>query len=116
MSTQRSTGTAWETRIVRYLHSVGLPHVERRALRGARDCGDIAGLPGVCIEAKNHRRVQLSVWLDEAEKEGRNAGAVVSVVWFHRPGKASAGDGYVLMSGAQFASIVLGADAAALSA
>lgn len=106
----------FETAVVRYLQSVGFPHVERRALHGARDCGDIAGLPGVCIEVKNQQSFALAKWLDEAEKEGRNAGAVVSVVWFHRPGKASAGDGYVLMSGSQFASIVLGADAAALSA
>lgn len=40
---------------------------------------------------------------DEAVEETRNARADVGVVWAHRRGKASPADGYVVMTGDQFA-------------
>lgn len=113
MSASRAKGTRHETNVVRYLNANGFPHVERRALNGSRDRGDVAGLPGVVIEAKSEKRFDLAGWLDEAVKEGRNASAAIAVVWAHRPGKSSAGDGYVIMTGAQFVAL-LGADAGPL--
>lgn len=53
MTASRAKGTSWETSIVRYLRDQGWPHAERRALRGSNDCGDVAGVPLVCIEAKS---------------------------------------------------------------
>lgn len=45
MSASKRKGTSFETAVVGYLRDEhGLP-VERRALRGTRDCGDITGLP-----------------------------------------------------------------------
>jgi len=105
----KTKGTAWESKIVAFLGCVGWPHVERRTLNGARDKGDIAGIPGVVIEAKNQNRTSLAEWLDEAEAEGRNAGAAVRVVWAHRKGKAHPGDGYVVMTGSQFVELLKGA-------
>jgi hypothetical protein len=102
MSANKQRGTRWETAIVDFLAPM-FPHVERRALRGAKDRGDIAGIPGAVIEAKSAARTDLSGWLNEAQHEGRNAAARVAVVWFKRRGKASAGDGYVLMDGHTFA-------------
>lgn len=106
MSRERARGTAWESAIVAFLQSAGFGYAERRALSGARDKGDITGLPGVVIEAKNESRTDLSGWLNEAHTERGNAGADIGVVWFKRRGKASAADGYVLMDGATFAALL----------
>ena len=106
MSRERAKGTAWESAIVQYLRDVGWPHAERRALHGTNDQGDVAGVISVVIEAKNAARVQLAAWLDEAERERRNADADVGAVWFKRRGKASPGDGFVLLSGRQFARLL----------
>lgn len=106
MNAAKQKGTAWESKIVFFLHLAGWPHVERRALNGAKDKGDISGIPGVVIEAKNQNRISLAEWVDEAESEGENADAGVRVVWMHRKGKASAAEGYVVMTGLQFASLL----------
>jgi hypothetical protein len=76
-----------------------VPHAERRARNGAKDRGDIAGIAGVVIEAKSAARTQLAAWLDEAETERVNDGAGIAVVWAHRRGKGSPGQGYVVMTG-----------------
>jgi hypothetical protein len=106
VSRERQRGTAWESEIVRSLQAEGFPYAERRALSGARDKGDLTGLPGVVVEAKNESRTDLSGWLNEAHTERDNAGADVGAVWFKRRGKASAGDAYVLMDGATFARLL----------
>jgi hypothetical protein len=105
MSASRSKGTAWETRIVRYLVDEGFPAVERRALAGATDKGDVSGLP-VVVEAKNCKTTALAAWVDEATVEARNAGVPVGVVWHHRRGKASPADGFVTMSGSAFVELL----------
>jgi hypothetical protein len=102
MSRSKTKGTAWESAIVRHLAGEGFPHVERRALKGTQDRGDIAGIPGVVIEAKNCRTVSLAAWVDEAAVEQANDGADYSAVWHHRRGKASPAEGYVTMTGATF--------------
>lgn len=103
MNPSKDRGTRWESSIVDYLRANGVPHAERRTLNGAKDRGDIAGLPGVVIEAKSAGRVELAGWVDEAEVERRNDNtAPVAVVWHHRKRKASPGDGFVTMTGAQF--------------
>lgn len=100
MSKERAKGTRWASAIVTYLKEQGWPYAELRNLSGAKDRGDIAGVIGVCIEAKNQNRQSLAEWLDEATVERDNDNAAVGVVWFHRVRKASPADGYVLMDGA----------------
>lgn len=102
MSRSKGKGTAWETAVCRYLTAEGFPHVERRALNGTIDRGDIAGIPGWVVEAKNCRRTELAAWLDEAAIEQANDGADFSAVWHHRRGRAQPADGFVTMSGAAF--------------
>jgi hypothetical protein len=106
MSRNKQRGTAWETAICRFLAAEGFPHVERRALSGGQDRGDIAGIPGVVIEAKNAQRTELGAWVDEALLEQANEGAEFSAVWHHRRGRAGAGDGYVTMTGETFARLL----------
>lgn len=102
MSRSKTKGTSWETAIVRFLADQGFPHVERRALTGSQDRGDIAGIPGVVIEAKNTQRAELAAWVDEAAIEQANDNADYSAVWHHRRGRACAADGFVTMTGASF--------------
>lgn len=105
MNRSKAKGTSWEFSIVRYLADFW-PHVERRAQEGSKDRGDIAGIPGVVIEAKNCQALDLSGWLKEAHKERDNAGVDVGVVWAHRKGKSAAADGYVIMDGRTFAHLL----------
>lgn len=106
MSASKAKGTRWESKIVEFLHGCGWVHAERRTLNGAKDRGDISGIPGVVVEAKNQARHSLAEWMDEAEHERINARAAVGVVWMHRRGKSAAADGYVVMTGLQFASLL----------
>lgn len=106
MSRSKQKGTSWETAICRYLAEHGFPHVERRTLSGPQDRGDIAGVPGWVIEAKNCASMALSGWIDEATAEQANAGADFAAVWHHRRGKSSPGDAYVTMTGATFTRLI----------
>ena len=71
----KARGTQWESAIVGYLNDHGWPLAERRAGRGAKDAGDIAGLPAV-IEAKAyaHGSLRLPEWTAEAQAESVHAG------------------------------------------
>lgn len=109
MSASKAKGTAWESAIVRFLQHFS-PTVERRALLGTTDKGDIAGIPGVVIEAKNTKAMTLAQHVDEAVAEGDNANAAVAVAWLHRKGRASPADGYVVMTGTQFVSLLIDAE------
>lgn len=102
MSASKDKGTAWESAIVAYLVDNGWLHVERRALRGTKDQGDISGLPGLVIEAKNERAVELGQYMNEVEAECRNAKANVGAAWLHRRGRSSPAHGYVVMTGKSF--------------
>jgi Holliday junction resolvase len=59
VSASRAKGTRFETAICAYLNAEGFPAIERRALAGSADKGDIAGLP-VAVEAKNVKAIRLA--------------------------------------------------------
>ena len=102
MNRSKAKGTAWESAIVTFL-TERWPHVERRALAGSKDRGDVMGLPGVVIEAKSAARLELSEWAKETAAEVANANARIGVTWIKRRGKTSAADGFVIMDGHTFA-------------
>jgi len=99
MSASKRKGTGWESAVVDYLRTHGAPHAERRALNGAKDRGDIAGIPGVVIECKNAARTELAAWVDEAQAEAANDNARIGFAWLKRRGKTSPGSGFVVMTG-----------------
>ena len=80
MSTARRKGTAAETAVVDYLRDNGVPHAERRALNGANDRGDIAGIAGVVLEVKSGARLELPAWMREAEVERMNDNAAYGLL------------------------------------
>lgn len=103
MSAGKRKGTAWESRLVNYLREHGFTYADRVPLSGKADRGDVTIGPGSPVhEAKNQARHSWAEWLDEANTEATNAGAPFGVVWAHRRGKASPGDGYVVMDGATY--------------
>lgn len=102
----KTKGSAWERAIVNHLQAAGWPYAERRIAGSVKDRGDIAGVVGVVIEAKNQARMTLAEWVDEAELEQANDNAWLGVVWHKRSGKASAAEGYVTMTGAQFTALL----------
>lgn len=95
-------GTRWETRLVKWFNENGWPYVERRARSGRNDRGDLAGLPGICVEAKNVKALSLAKWMDEALVEQVNAGAQFTCVIFPRK-NCETKRAYVLMELEQFA-------------
>jgi hypothetical protein len=102
LSKAKQRGTAAETAVVNYLHSVGFESAERRTLSGANDKGDINLSEHLVIEVKDHQRMELAGWLDEANREATNANAPYGVVWHKRARKGSPADWYVTMDGANF--------------
>jgi hypothetical protein len=106
MSTAKKKGTAAESAVVAFLRAAGFTQAERRTLNGAKDRGDIAGLPGIVIEVKNCARQELGAWVKEAELERDNDHANLGVVWHKARGKGHPGDWFVTMSGHQFAALL----------
>lgn len=102
----KKAGTQWESDIVQTLIDYGFPHAERRRLSGSKDRGDIAGVPGICIEAKNTKSYDLAGAVTEANTEAVNAVVPIGVAWIKRHGKSSPLDGYVVMDGATFLRLI----------
>jgi hypothetical protein len=97
MNPSKVRGTRAETAVVTYLREHGYPHAERRALNGAKDRGDIAGLPGIVVEVKDHGAPRLGTWIDEAKTERDNDGARLGVCLHKRRGKGDVGDWFISM-------------------
>src|SRR4051812_9598235 len=81
----KAKGTAFETAFVRWLQTKGFPFAERRALRGSRDCGDIAGVAGWVLELKSTQALRPD-FVDEAEREAANAGVPLYAAVMKRRG------------------------------
>ncbi len=105
MNRPRRIGTAWESAVVDYLQAHGFPYAERRALNGARDKGDVAGIPGVVLEAKAEKAVDLAGWCSEAEAEAANAGVTRWAVVAKRRRKPVA-QAYVILTLEQYAELI----------
>lgn len=103
----RRKGSTWERAVVAFLRNHGHRFVERSYGAGRpHDVGDIDGLPGWCIEAKNCRAMDLAGWCDEAAREAANVpqGARWAVVAKRRNRGVS--EAYVVLSLATFAELV----------
>lgn len=79
MSKSKQKGTLAETAVAEYLKTFW-PNVERRALQGQNDKGDIAGVPNAVIEVKNHKTYKFKEWIKETEIERKNASAEIGIL------------------------------------
>jgi len=94
-------GARAERMVADWFKAHGWMYADRRVKTGAKDTGDIGGIPCV-VEVKDCRTMMLAGWLDEATVEAENAGVEFGVVMHHRKGKGYPGDWYVTMTGETF--------------
>lgn len=98
MSTpSKRKGSAWELAIAKYLVAEGWKHAERRIAGSVLDKGDIYGIIGCVIEAKNHKAMDLAGWLKELDVEMTNAKADTGVVMVKKKGTTDVGESYAVM-------------------
>lgn len=93
----RRKGATYERDVVAWLRANGLPYVERRIMGMCDDRGDITGWPGVCIECKSHKEINLAGWLDQLGAESIQCGAQVAALIVKRRRVADVGKHYVVM-------------------
>jgi hypothetical protein len=97
VSKERAKGTSFETFVVNYLTKF-YPHVERRTLHGINDKGDITGTdPRLVWECKNHKTLNFSGWLHEAQTERDNANAELGIVVAKRRSYGNPADQYAVL-------------------
>lgn len=101
----KARGTAFESLVVGYLRANGFPAAERRALAGNTDKGDVAGIPGVVLECKAERSIDLAGSVDEARLEAANDCAPVFAAVVKRRCRSVA-EAYVVMTLEQFADMI----------
>ena len=105
-SPQARKGATYERDVVEFFRTHGQPYAERAYGAGRPDdVGDLDGVPGWALELKNHQKLALSGWLEEAESERLNARKRFAAVIAKRRGM-SAGHAYVVMTLATFAELL----------
>lgn len=93
----KAKGTAFETNVVRYLQTaLDDERIERRALHGAADRGDVYGirahgLEGIaeCKDYKRYGDADVREWERQTLTERDNAEAGFALLVIHRPGKSA---------------------------
>lgn len=106
-SPQRRKGSSFELAIVAYLKDHGFPFAERAYGAGRPDDrGDIDGIAGWTIEAKNHKTIDLAGWCSEASAEAANGTRSPRWAVVAKRRNRPVEDAYVVMSLAQFAHLL----------
>jgi Holliday junction resolvase len=97
-SAPKRKGSAFERDVVAYLREHGFSDAER-AYGAGRPCdvGDVVGIPGVTVECKAARQIDLAGFVDEADRERVNARQPFGVAIIKRRSKSTA-QAYVAMS------------------
>ena len=96
-SPQKRKGSAAELAVAKWLRKLGWIHAERSRAGWQDDRGDIDGMPGVCIEVKNEKKIDLPGYLRELEVEIANAQAWTGTVIVKRRGSMNVDDWYAVM-------------------
>lgn len=102
----KQRGTAFERLVADYFKAHGFPYCDRRPQRGAKDCGDLGGLPVTC-EVKNVKAISLGEWAQEAEEEAENAATPGHwVVVAKRRGRGAVEEAWAVTTLAQYAELL----------
>ena len=96
-SPQKRKGSAAELAVAKWLRKLGWIHAERSRAGWTDDRGDIDGMPGIVIEVKNEKRIDLPGYLRELEVEIANAQAWTGTVIVKRRGSMNVDDWYAVM-------------------
>lgn len=88
-----------ELKVARFMADHGFPYAEPTRRSGwADDRGDIDGCPGLTVEVKAERRIDLPQYLRELADEMENAGTGHGVVVVKKRGTTNPADWYAVMS------------------
>ena len=109
-SPQKRKGSAAELAVAKWLNRLGWTGAERSRCGWTDDRGDIDGIPGVCIEVKNEKRIDLPGYLRELEVEMKNAKAWAGAVIVKRRGSTDPADWYAVMPAQKWAELLLELD------
>ena len=96
-SPQKRKGSAAELAVAKWLRKLGWIHAERSRAGWQDDRGDIDGMPGVCIEVKAEKKIDIPGYLRELEVEIANAQAWTGTVIVKRRGSMNVDDWYAVM-------------------
>lgn len=114
MSKAKAKGTDFERQVAMYLSAKTGDEVIRRPLEGKHDKGDLYGFrirgKRTVVECKNHKKLELGQWLNEAEVERGNDDAEYGVVIAKRRGCSNIriGRSYAIMTLETLAAIACG--------
>jgi len=93
----RRKGAAAENAVVKHLRANGFAGAERR-IAGTDDAlGDITGIPGLVLEVKNQKALNLAGWVDQLGDELDAAQTTHGAVIHKRAGKVDVGEWYATM-------------------
>jgi hypothetical protein len=106
-SPQKRKGSAAELAVAKWLRKLGWIHAERSRSGWTDDRGDIDGMPGVCIEVKAEKKIDIPGYLRELEVEIENAKAWTGTVIIKRRGSMNVDDWYAVMPAKIWAELLL---------
>jgi hypothetical protein len=99
----KQKGDMFERDVVAVFRDCGHVHAERALGLGRHeDRGDVAGVPGLYIECRNRKEIELGAWMTEARSQ---CGESVPVLVVKRRGK-SAYHAYAIVSLVDFAELI----------
>jgi len=101
----RNKGKRAELAVAKWLRDNGWQAVTTRAASGMQQGDDLATNTGVSWEVKDHGRMELAAWIDQATANGNGRPAVVMA---KRRGKASPDEWYAVLSGADLLRLLQG--------
>jgi hypothetical protein len=93
----RRKGAAAENEVVKHLRTAGFPYAERRLTGSDDPYGDVAGIPGVVIEVKNHATLDLAGWVNQLLEELAAADADTGAVIHKRKGHTDVANWYATL-------------------
>jgi Holliday junction resolvase len=105
-SAPKRKGSTFERDVVHFLQEHGFPDAERAYGVGRpEDVGDVVGVPGITIECKATKSIDLARFVDEAESERLNARQPFGVAIVKRRNKPTSA-AYVVMALESFVRLV----------
>jgi hypothetical protein len=96
--TAKAKGRATENQAVDWLIEQGWVAAERRRLNGDTDKGDVAGVPGLCIEVKSAAEWKPVQWMRECTAETINARADLGFVMARPKGGTDVANWAIIMT------------------
>jgi hypothetical protein len=97
-------GSHWRKLVQDWLAELGYECKAKAWMQPGDDITAVRGMLTLSIEAKDHRKLALAGWVDQAAKQCPDG--QIPVVVAHRLGKSRPEDAYVIMSGRAFADLL----------